>query len=168
MNLAERDKMGAPGYQEFKASELRTAETGGVRAVIIAGEAFGTSSNVRTLTPTHFIHFIMAPGSELSQPVPEGWATFAYTLKGSGDFAGTRANAHNTLVLSNNRGENGLKVVALSHGCEFMLVSGRPIGEPIVQHGPFVMTSKRDIQQAFMDFQSVSYTHLTLPTILLV
>ena len=37
MNLADRDKMGAPGYQEFKAEELRTAEMGGVRAVIIAG-----------------------------------------------------------------------------------------------------------------------------------
>ena len=38
MNLADRDKMGAPGYQEFKAEELRTAEMGGVRAVIIAGK----------------------------------------------------------------------------------------------------------------------------------
>ena len=42
---------------------------------------------MRTLTPTHFIHFTMAPESELSQPVPEGWATFVYTLKGAGNFA---------------------------------------------------------------------------------
>ena len=163
VNLAERDKMGAPGYQEFKADELRMAESGGVRAIIIAGEAFGVASNVRTLTPTHFIHFIMAPESELSQPIPEGWATFVYTLKGTGHFGGARADAHHTLALSNERGENGLKVVASSQGCEFMLVSGRPIGEPIVQHGPFVMTSKRDIQQAFMDFQSGTNGFETAP-----
>ncbi len=67
----------------------------------------------------------------------------------------TKGPAHNTLLLTNEEGETGLQVVAPS-ACRFVVIGGKPLGEPIVQHGPFVMNTRSEIMQAMMDYQSGS------------
>ena len=157
VNLPAKHKMDAPEYQELRASELREASKDGVRAVVIAGEAFGAESQIRTKrAPMHYIHFTMSPSSRLVQNVPEGWNCLAYTLRGRADFGsgrGEEVDAHNTVTFSNEPGEDGVVVQTTSESAEFVLISGRPNNEPIVQHGPFVMNTREEISQAFADFQ---------------
>lgn len=157
VNLPAKHKMDAPEYQELRANELKTASSDGVDAVIIAGEAFGVSSQIRTgPSPVHYVHFKMSPGSVLKHAIPVGWNAFAYTLSGSADFgSGDGVGAHHTVTFSNDASEDGVVVRASPHeeGAEFVLISGQPHGEPIVQHGPFVMNTNEEIMQAFSDFQ---------------
>lgn len=155
VNLPAKHKMDEPEYQELRADELKRASKDGVEAIVIAGEAFGVSSQVRTKEcPVYYIHFKMAPHSELRQNIPAGWNAFAYTLAGKADFgSGGQVEAHHTVAFSNGAGEDG--VVVRSHGesAEFVLISGTPSNEPIVQHGPFVMNTREQIMEAFSDFQ---------------
>jgi redox-sensitive bicupin YhaK (pirin superfamily) len=147
--------MDAPEYQELRASELKRASHDGVDAIIIAGEAFGVESQIRTKeTPVYYIHFMMSPNSELVQRIPPGWNAFAYTLTGKCDFgSGDAVDAHHTVAFSNEESEDGIIVKSHGEHSEFVLISGRPNNEPIVQHGPFVMNTREEIAQAFSDYQ---------------
>lgn len=155
VNLAAKDKMVEPAYQELSAKDIPKRRFNGVVANVIAGEAFGTKSPVYTRTPTMYLDFDMEGGSTLNQPIPTGWNGFVYVLTGSAKFNGKVGEAHHTLVLSNEGTEDGISVTTdAGTPCRFALICGQPLDEPIVQHGPFVMNTRDEIMQAMMDFRS--------------
>lgn len=154
INLAAKDKMSPPSYQEISRDNLTRVEADGVRAIVVAGEALGAASQVVTRTPCYFIHFFMEPGALLHQPIPPDFTAFVYTLQGDANYGGIDAGPHYTITLSQGGGEDGLVVRAGGGGASFVVVGARPIGEPIVQHGPFVMCTAQEIRQAIQDFQS--------------
>jgi quercetin 2,3-dioxygenase len=142
-----------PQYQELQSKDISHAEKDGVGANIIAGEALGVRSPVYTRTPTMYMDFAMQPGSRLHQPVPEGWNAFVYIVDGEGVFGREEAApvaAHHCLVLGPG---DGLSVWNKSgRPLRFALVGGQPLNEPVVQHGPFVMNTRTEIQQAMEDY----------------
>lgn len=156
VNLNSNEKMCDPAYQELKAEEIMTVKKDGITAIIIAGKSFGFESKVYTRTPIHYIHFIMKPNTKLEQEIPANWAAFIYVLSGNvkvgDDSTSQLIEAHNTVALSLNG--DGVLVYAGDHGANFVLISGKPIGEPVVQHGPFVMNTQREILQAFDDYRN--------------
>lgn len=159
VNLCAKDKMVPPVYQDLSPTEIPTPELGGVTARVIAGTAFGVSSRVFTRTPTFYLDFTMAPGSLLTQALPLGWNSFVYVLSGSAKIGDVIESAvavptQHTALLSCVDGEDGLRVWAGEAGCRLLLLSGKPIGEPIVQHGPFVMNTRAEIQAAVTDYQT--------------
>lgn len=153
INLSSKDKMIEPRYQELLSKDISRAEKDGVEVKIIAGEAFGVRSPVYTRTPTMYMDFTMQPGSQLHQPIPEGWNSFVYIIEGEGVFGREKASpvsAHHCLVLGPG---DGLSVWNKSgKPLRFALVAGQPLNEPVVQHGPFVMSTPAEIQQAMEDY----------------
>jgi len=154
VNLAREFKMVEPAYQELLASEIASCEMEGVRVKVIAGESMGVKSQVRTRTPVYYLDFKLAPGTQYSQVIPGGWTSFVYILEGKCGFGnGDAIDAHNTVVFN----DDGDNIVLKNLGSEMVhlvLVSGRPIGEPVAQMGPFVMCSQQELQQALKDFQN--------------
>ncbi|XP_022604975.1 pirin isoform X2 [Seriola dumerili] len=152
VNLPRKDKMVEPAYQELKGSEIPKPSQGGVRVAVISGEALGAKSKVFTRTPTLYLDFRLETGALHVQPVPSGWTTFIYTLSGSihvgPDQEQQRVEAHHTVVFGDGDCVKGSEV---SH---FVLIAGEPLKEPVVQHGPFVMTTEEEISQAIKDYQS--------------
>jgi len=153
VNLRSSDKMCEPAYQELKRDQVPRVTRDGVTAVIIAGTALGTTSPVYTRTPTHYLHFEMEPNRVLEQPIPARWNSFLYTLSGEITINGsTTIGAHHTVSLT--QGGDGVRIMSSVSGpASFVLISGEPLGEPVSQHGPFVMNTKAEIQQAFADYQ---------------
>ncbi|RCV09881.1 hypothetical protein SETIT_2G065300v2 [Setaria italica] len=153
INLSSKDKMIEPRYQELQSKNISRAEKDGVEVRIIAGEAFGVRSPVYTRTPTMYMDFTMRPGSQLHQPIPEGWNAFVYIVDGEGVFSRDKSapvSAHHCIVLG---AGDGISVWNKSGApLRFALVAGQPLGEPVVQHGPFVMNSRAEIQQAMEDY----------------
>ncbi|KAI8374820.1 RmlC-like cupin domain-containing protein [Blakeslea trispora] len=155
VNLAKKDKLAEPNYQELpKEKVLHTSPEPGVDIKVIAGTSNGTTSPVITRTPTMFIDVKMKKGKKMEQEIPEDYAGFIYTLSGTAKFGESEevADAHHTLVLSQNQGTY-IPVESLSDDAHFVIIAGKPINEPIVQHGPFVMNSTQEIYQAFADYQ---------------
>ncbi|KAI8093499.1 RmlC-like cupin domain-containing protein [Halteromyces radiatus] len=155
VNLASKDKMIEPSYQEFPADKVvSVSPTPGLDIKVIAGESYGTKSPVFTRTPTMFIDVKMAKkGLTMEQSIPADFRGFIYTLEGKASFGGSKhvADAHHTLVLSDEG--TTIPVEALSDNCHFVIIAGRPLNEPIVQYGPFVMNTKEEIYQAFADYE---------------
>ncbi|KAK6975375.1 pirin [Biomphalaria glabrata] len=157
VNLRKSDKMTAPAYQELEDKDIPKGEKNGVKVKVIAGEAFGVKSRVYTRTPTYYLDFKMSPGSQLDQPVPKGWNTFIYTLSGEAWFGpeteSKLCKAHHTITF-NTDGDSIHVHNKSEEPCHFVMLSGEPIKEPVVQHGPFVMTAQEEIKQAFSDYRN--------------
>ncbi|KAG0053696.1 hypothetical protein BGZ83_000580 [Gryganskiella cystojenkinii] len=156
VNLPKEHKMCEPQYQELKDQEIKRARPeDGVEIKVIAGESHGISSQVYTRTPTMYLDIKMAPNKTVIQTIPAVYTGFLYTLKGTiyvgdNEFEG---KAHHTLTLSED-GTETVKISTKGEEAHFVLIAGRPLKEPIIQHGPFVMNSQAEIYETFDDFQS--------------
>ncbi|XP_047334738.1 pirin-like protein [Impatiens glandulifera] len=156
INLASKDKMIEPNYQELLKEEISKAEKDGVSVKVIAGESMGVKSPVYTRTPTMYLDFTIKPGSHLHQTIPESWNSFIYIIEGDeGVFGISKSapvSAHHVLVLGPGQGLSVWNKSA-DHELRFVLIAGQPINEPIAQYGPFVMNTQAEIEQAFQDYR---------------
>lgn len=144
-----------PRYQEMKSGEISEASKDGVEVRVVAGEALGIKSPIYTRTPTMFLDFTLNPGAKIRQPIPESWNAFVYVLEGEGVFGNSRSSPvspHHLLLLGPG---DGLKAWnKSSKPLRFVLVGGEPLGEPVVQYGPFVMNNQEEIDQTIEDFEN--------------
>lgn len=156
VSLGADDKLKAPAYEDRGTEDVPKSDRDGVWAAVVAGTAQGvTAPAVPTRTPIMFVHYRLRPGAHLRERVPAGWNAFAFVFGGALDFGGGPVRANHAAVFATARGD-GVEATAGADGAELVLLAGQPLGEPIVQHGPFVMNSRREIEQAFADFRSAS------------
>ncbi|HET9330928.1 MAG TPA: pirin family protein [Steroidobacteraceae bacterium] len=158
LNLPARDKMSPPKYQEFGPERIPTAQPApGVTAKVIAGEVAGVVGPIRQpATDPTYLDLAIEPGASHVQALPEDYAAFLYVFEGALQVgAGTAARSvgsHELAVLG-----EGTQLELRGAGGEVaraILVAGRPLREPVAKYGPFVMNTREELQQAFVDFQS--------------
>ncbi|MCG3203140.1 MAG: hypothetical protein NFCOHLIN_03059 [Gammaproteobacteria bacterium] len=157
LNLPAADKMIAPSYRDIAASgipELTTPE--GVRVKVIAGRTLGVAGAVaRETTEPLYLDLHMPAGSAGAQELPATHNAFLYVYAGEVEVGGERrkVGAQRLAVLTNDPLADGVSIRA---GAEtrLLLVAGRPLNEPIAQHGPFVMNTAQQITQAIADYQA--------------
>ena len=97
----------------------------------------------------------MAKGARFTLPAAPGTNRTLYFFRGTGLKAGGRPIDGNHLVEL--RGDRDVTLEAGSEGTELLLLQGRPIGEPVVQYGPFVMNTRDEIRQAFVDYERTRF-----------
>ncbi|KAG2324749.1 hypothetical protein Bca52824_007477 [Brassica carinata] len=157
INLPSTDKMIDPKALELSSSEIPRAEEDGVEVKVIAGESMGVQSPFYTKTPIMFFDFTLKPRAQTHQAVPESWTAFAYVLDGDeGVFSSSDSStvqAHNVVVFGKGDGVSVLNTSS-SRPLRFLLIAGEPIGEPVVQYGPFVMNSQVEIDVTIEDYRS--------------
>jgi len=154
VNLAAKDKMIDPAYQELLGKDIPKVDHNGAHVTVIAGESVGTKSPVYTRTPTMYLDVKLDPNSTFEQAVPEEYNGFVYTLEGSalfGSDAASLSEAHTTLMLSPG---SHLTIKTTDSPSRFVIIAGKPIGEPVAQSGPFVMNTRDEIMKAMLDYQT--------------
>ena len=155
LNLKSEFKMMEPMYQELRSDQMLTVEENGIKVIVLAGEALGKKSEVRTRTPAYYLDVTLQLGANFKQHIPDGWTTFCYTLDGDVDIGpdSRSISAHHTVVF--NRSGDFVEFANKSNKkARFLVISGKPIGEPVVQHGPFVMNTQEEIEQTFDDYRN--------------
>jgi len=155
LNLPGARKMQAPWYRDFKSPELprlRTAE--GAEVTVIAGQSAGTAGAVqREVTEPLYLDIHLPAGAHFEQPLPASHNAFIYVYRGQVQVGGQAVPVQKMAILANDAGSDGVRVQA-DQDSRLLLIAGRPLREPIVQYGPFVMNTKQEIYQAVSDFQS--------------
>jgi redox-sensitive bicupin YhaK (pirin superfamily) len=156
VNLPAKLKMISPRYQEIKAEDIPTvAPEPGVEVKVFAGEFTGVHGPVSEIAadPT-YLDVKLAAGIRFAQNIPAGQTAFAYLFEGEGDFAGKALEATRLLVFGDG---SQVVVTAGKQGARFLLVSGKPLEEPIARYGPFVMNTQEEIQQALQDLRNGTF-----------
>ena len=161
VNLPRDNKWNPPRYQDIRGHQatLLTSPDGGALVRVIAGEVAGHAGPGSTFTPITMIHATLSPGATLRLPWREDFNALAYVLAGRGTAGSEHRPVHlGQLALF---GPGGSITVAADQkqdgntpDLEVLLLGGRPIREPVVHYGPFVMNSREEIVQAMTDYQS--------------
>jgi redox-sensitive bicupin YhaK (pirin superfamily) len=152
VNLPARDKLTAPRYQEIPRAAIPEAATPDGCAVVhvIAGEALGAKAVIETRTPIGYLHWIFSPGALVDVPIPADHAAYVYVFEGAVRVAGREVKDGQLAILGNG---NRLQLEATERA-QALLLSGVPLDEPVVQYGPFVMNTEKEIVQAIEDYQA--------------
>jgi redox-sensitive bicupin YhaK (pirin superfamily) len=154
VNLPAKDKMAEAGYQTILDGDIPSIalknNAGSVR--LIAGEFEGHKGPSRTFTPIDVWDLRLNAGKLLTLDLHEGRNTALVVLRGSILVNGLESVRQGQLALFDRKGDQ--ITLEASEDAVVLLLSGEPIDEPIVGHGPFVMNTEQEIHQAFADFQS--------------
>jgi len=156
VNLPARDKMTEPKYQEFAPDHIPVATPApGVTVKVIAGrvgEVVGPI--VQPATDPVYLDVSLQSGNAWEYALPEGHNAFVYVFEGAvtvGEAGDARAlGAQEMAVLG---GGDLVQLRASNRNARLILVAGRPLREPVMRHGPFVMNTRQELMQAFVDFQ---------------
>ncbi len=156
VNLPARDKMSAPKYQEYAPDHIPLATpAAGVKIKVIAGqvgEVIGPI--VQPATDPLYLDIELQPGSEWQHALVAGHNAFGYVFEGDVTVgAGEAATVLASQQLAVLGGGEVLQLRAGQRGARLILVAGRPLREPVMRHGPFVMNTRQELMQAFVDFQ---------------
>lgn len=176
-NLPAAEKMTAPRYQDVKAADIpEVTEDDGTKARIICGEFWGQRGPVDGIAADpRYLDISVPPHVKRRFKVEVDRHAFAYIFAGSGDFAyaskprgvlvekeigGEEVHLRDmsgdrTLVVFD-RGDE-ISVQAGPEGVRFLLVSGKPIEEPVAWHGPIVMNTDEELYQAFSELQNGTF-----------
>lgn len=152
VNLPREHKMSPPRYQPITAAEIPHVPLGeGAYARIVAGELNGVTGPAKTFTPINLVDVRMEAGSRAEMKLPRGHNPALVLLKGGVMVSGSHdIQGEARLVLLSPEGDAvTLEAVADS---TLLVLTGEPIDEPVVSHGPFVMNTRGEIQQAMRDY----------------
>ncbi|WP_095111000.1 pirin family protein [Pseudomonas sp. Irchel 3E20] len=154
VNLPATDKMAEPGYQTILDGDIPTLalKDGAGSLRLIAGEFDGRTGPARTFTPIDVWDLRLTAGKAVTLDLHEGRNTALVVLRGTVQVNGLELVREGQLALFERVGDQ--LALEASSDAVVLLLSGEPIDEPIVGHGPFVMNSEAEIHQAFADFQS--------------
>jgi quercetin 2,3-dioxygenase len=160
LNLPAREKMTRPKYRDLQAGKLTETELdGGATVRVIAG----TAADGRLAGPVEglavapkFLDVTLPPGATFREAIPRGHTAFAYVDHGEVLLGPERKAARAPALVVFGDGDQ-VEAAAGPGGGRFLLAAARPLGEPIARHGPFVMNTRAEIQQAFLDYQRTRF-----------
>ena len=154
VNLPKAHKMSAPAYQALSKGKIPVVSLGAAReARIIAGEWNGVKGAARTFTPLNVFDVRLNSGGAMEARIPEGHNTAVVLLKGEVAVnAGHALRGEAQIALLSADGER----VSLDAGRDsvLLILSGKPIGEPVASYGPFVMNTRAELTQAIDDYRA--------------
>ncbi|OGB06542.1 MAG: hypothetical protein A3E25_20140 [Burkholderiales bacterium RIFCSPHIGHO2_12_FULL_69_20] len=155
LNLHSADKMQTPGYRDIPAAQIPEFNAPGVRVRVIAGSSHGVAGAVqRPRTEPLYLDIHLAPGARFEQALPATHNGFVYVYRGGLSVGETAVPEQRMAILGNDGGSDGVVLQAGEQPTRALLIAGAPLGEPIAQHGPFVMNTREQLMQAVEDFQA--------------
>ena len=175
-NLPSSLKMTTPRYQEVKSEEIpEMVDDDGTRARLVCGSFWGRTGPVTGIAADPvYVDVSVPPGVRKSLPVETTSHAFAYVFSGSGAFCNASgplavptegvgwadmhppAEAENRSLVLFDRGDE-VVVQAGEDGVRFLLVSGKPLQEPVAWYGPIVMNTQEELRQAFEELQEGTF-----------
>jgi len=147
VNLPAKSKMSAPRYQTLVNDQIPVVD--GVR--VLAGAYQGTKGPAQTFTPVNLFDVRLGAGQKLRLNLRDGYSAGLYVVEGRVLINGEKVETTELAVLDRKGDE--IELDAITDAIVFVM-NGAPIDEPVVGHGPFVMNTSREIQQAFADYHA--------------
>jgi len=175
-NLPAALKMSAPRYQEVKASDIpEITDDDGTSVRIVCGEFWGATGPIDGVAADPiYLDVSVPPGERKTLPVAAGRHVFAYVFAGAGKFCNASGplavptesvrwldtspptQAENRSLVLFDPGDE-LTVQASDEGIRFLLISGKPLQEPVAWYGPIVMNTQEQLRQAFEELRAGTF-----------
>lgn len=160
VNLPAKDKMSKPKYQSITNTQMTKytlPDNNGI-VEVIAGDYQGMKGSASTFSPLHLLNARLNKGGKANFEFPENYNTALLVIEGSIKVNDTETVPTDHLALFENKGT--AFTLEATENAVVLVLSGEPINEPVVSHGPFVMNSKQEIIQAIEDYNMGKFGYL--------
>jgi redox-sensitive bicupin YhaK (pirin superfamily) len=155
VNLPARDKMTAPRYQDIPPEAIPELSGAGFRVRVLAGAQGAVTGAVQGIaTAPLYLDVQLSAGARYEAQVPAGHRAFVYAYEGDALVGETPVMLRRGELAVLGDGEGVSLAAPAGAPAQLVLVAGRPLGEPVARHGPFVMNTREEIMQAFEDFRA--------------
>lgn len=153
VNLPAKDKMMPSRYQDIPAAQIpeATSADGKVKVRVIAGSAMGKQAVIEVRTPIIYLHYTLRAGGETVQDLPVGYNAMVYVIRGEAAVGDPSRNVREGQAALLGPGTS--VQLAAQSDTDLLVLAGVPLNEPVARHGPFVMNTEVEIQQAIRDYR---------------
>lgn len=159
VNLPAKYKMTNPQYQAIKNSDMKIVDLGENGFVeIIAGKFNGEKGPASTFSPVNMLNAKLKSGGKAEFNLPANFNTGALVIEGNVRINGSENAPTDHFILFENQGE--IFTIEAKEDSIVLIISGEPLNEPIVPHGPFVMNTREEIKQVFEDYNTGKFGFL--------
>lgn len=154
LNLAAQDKMIDPWYQDIQSEQIPEFNVDNTYVRVIAGASHGISGAMqRAVTEPLYLDIHFNAAGSFSQAVSADANAFVYVYRGKVRINGQEVPLQTMGLLQNDPESDGV-IIEADGPAKVLLIAGKPLNEPIAQHGPFVMNTRQQLIEAFEDFQA--------------
>ena len=165
LNLPKRDRWATPRVQDLPSEHVPRLSEAGVQIRLYSGHLSGLTSPVENYVPIIVADITIEAGTSTIQHLPANYNTFLYVIKGSVKVGeeGRQLNQDQVgwLDLYGDKVESDLQLRAGEDGVRFVLYAGKPTGENIVSHGPFIADSSEDIKRLYQEYRQGKMKHIS-------
>jgi redox-sensitive bicupin YhaK (pirin superfamily) len=158
INLPASDKMAAPRYQDLVGANVPVRREPGAQIRVFSGASGGVAAPTKNYVPVTLVEFRLDPRAAVRQDLPADYNAFVVVLEGEGAIGEPAVKVVAGDVAWLTRGDNPAPsetiVVAGDRPMRALLYAGRPLHEPVVARGPFVMNTQAEIEQAYADYRA--------------
>lgn len=153
VNLPAKDKMMPSRYQDIPAAQIpeATSADGKVKVRVIAGSAMGKQAVIEVRTPIIYLHYTLRVGGETLQDIPADYNAMVYVIRGEAAVGDPQRNVREGQAALLGPGTS--VQLAAQSDTDLLVLAGVPLNEPVARHGPFVMNTEVEIQQAIRDYR---------------
>jgi redox-sensitive bicupin YhaK (pirin superfamily) len=161
LNLPARSKMTAAWYRDIPSEKIpEYVSPDGATVRVIAGNSNGVAGAMqREDTEPLYLDISLPAGGSFAARIPASHNAFVFVYRGSAKLGGKPLGSGNMGILSNEADSDGVQISS-DEGTKLILIAGKPIHEPIVQYGPFVMNTQQEIFQAISDFREGNFAEI--------
>ena len=168
LNLPKKDRAAVPRLQELPLEHVPALSENGVSIKLYSGSLAGLTSPVQNYSPIIVADITIDAGVTTIQQIPANYNTFLYVINGNirvdGDGKQLNKDQVGWLDLFADTAESDLTITAGEEGARLVLYAGKPTGDHIVSHGPFIADSSEDIQRLYREYRQGKMKHIsTIP-----
>jgi redox-sensitive bicupin YhaK (pirin superfamily) len=161
VNLPRIHKLIEPRYQDIEASKVPIIRNeNGIQIRVLAGRYKNTEGPVKEIiAEPDYLDVDIPPGNSFNHEISDGHTVFAYIFEGRGRFSPKSSEfiEQDNLIIYNRIGESVQVTTSTETGVRFLLISGKPINEPIAWAGPIVMNTEEELQIAFNEYRNGTF-----------
>ncbi len=158
LNLPAKEKMQPPAYRDIPAAAVPTVAIDGGQVKIIAGRFGATQGAVHGgTTDPQYWDVMLEPGAVFEGDLPAQHNAFLYAYEGEAVVGEEKKALPHRAAGLLSTGDR-VRIEAGAKGARVLVLAGKPLGEPVVQYGPFVMNTREEIEQAIADYQAGEFT----------
>jgi redox-sensitive bicupin YhaK (pirin superfamily) len=158
VNLPAADKMAAPRYQDLVGAAMPVRREPGAELRVFSGESGAVAAPTKNYAPVTMVEIRLDPGASIRQDLPADYNAVIVVLEGDAAIGaeGKSVTAGDVawLTRENDAALSELTIAAGNKPLRAILYAGRPLREPVVARGPFVMNTEAEIEQAYADYRA--------------
>jgi quercetin 2,3-dioxygenase len=165
LNLPKKDRSAIPRVQDLPLEHVPALSENGVTIKLYSGSLAGLSSPVQNYVSMIIADITIEAGATTVQQIPANYNTFLYVIKGNvkvgEDEKQLNKDQAGWLDLFGDNAQSELKLTAGEDSVRFVLYAGKPLGENIVAHGPFIADSSEDIKRLYQEYRQGKMKHIS-------